>query len=271
VTQPERTGGRFYDSVPEFTGSVLTLHQYSSRAKLPATCHRHRWLAQAWFVAFDGEGQALEFRAFVQAAKPSFSHSSRDYSQLRYGWCEHQLVGGTRSLTTLAYGQRALGFCNVGSGGSDHAPFAAIGCASAVLFLSSRSLTYHSPNDQAGRSASARRNSSVRETDNGPTPVDVTTLNDEIRANFLSASPLISHKFSQCQSQTTTMSRNFSKKSVTYLSSLFVGSMEEACCSTILPTQKAQPVFSRWVASIQVTRILILLPCRGKTGPADRI
>ena len=149
VTQPSVLLGGHYDSVPGAPGANDNASGTAVILEIARNLSGTPLARQSWFVAFDGEEDGLHgSRAFVSKAEPEFLQSLKGMLNFdMVGVNNKLLVGGTKSLTTLAQvtdpGVSTFG----GSGGSDHAPFAAADVP-VLFFYRGQEPNYHSPNDK---------------------------------------------------------------------------------------------------------------------------
>lgn len=149
VTRPSVLLGGHYDSVPGAPGANDNASGTAVVLEIARNFSGTPLARQSWFVAFDGEEDGLHgSRAFVSTAEPEFLQSLKGMLNFdMVGVNNKLLVGGTKSLTTLAQvtdpGVSTFG----GSGGSDHAPFAAADVP-VLFFYRGQEPNYHSPNDK---------------------------------------------------------------------------------------------------------------------------
>lgn len=148
VTQPSVLLGGHYDSVPGSPGANDNASGTAVVLEIARNLSGTSLARRAWFVAFDGEEDGLHgSKAFVQAAKPQFLSQLKGMLNFDMVGVNNQLlVGGTKSLTTLAQAAGS-GSTFGGSGGSDHAPFAAADVP-VLFFYRGQEPNYHSPNDK---------------------------------------------------------------------------------------------------------------------------
>lgn len=148
VTKPSVLLGGHYDSV---VGSPGANDNASGTAVVLAIARNASTplARQAWFVAFDGEEDGLHgSRAFVSNAEPEFLQSLKGMLNFdMVGVNKKLLVGGTKSLTTLAQAAEPGVSTFGGSGGSDHASFAAADVP-VLFFYRGQEPNYHTPNDK---------------------------------------------------------------------------------------------------------------------------
>lgn len=149
VTQPSVLLGGHYDSVPGSPGANDNASGTAVVLEIARNLSGTSLARQAWFVAFDGEEDGLHgSRAFVEAAKPQFLSQLKGMLNFDMVGVNNQLlVGGTKSLTTLAQAADSGVSTFGGSGGSDHASFAAADVP-VLFFYRGQEPNYHSPNDK---------------------------------------------------------------------------------------------------------------------------
>ena len=141
--------GGHYDSVPAAPGANDNASGTAVVLEIARNLSGTPLARQSWFVAFDGEEDGLHgSRAFVSEAEPEFLQGLKGMLNFdMVGVNNKLLVGGTKSLTTLAQvtdpGVSTFG----GSGGSDHAPFAAADVP-VLFFYRGQEPNYQSPNDK---------------------------------------------------------------------------------------------------------------------------
>jgi Zn-dependent M28 family amino/carboxypeptidase len=149
VTRPSVLLGGHYDSVPGAPGANDNASGTAVVLEIARNLSTTPLARQSWFVAFDGEEDGLHgSRAFVSKAEPEFLQGLKGMLNFdMVGVNNKLLVGGTKSLTTLAQATDPGVSTFGGSGGSDHAPFAAAEVP-VLFFYRGQEPNYHSPNDK---------------------------------------------------------------------------------------------------------------------------
>jgi hypothetical protein len=149
VTRPSVLLGGHYDSVPGAPGANDNASGTAVVLEIARNLSGTSLARQSWFVAFDGEEDGLHgSRAFVSKAEPEFLQGLKAMLNFDMVGVNNQLlVGGTKSLTTLAQAADPGVSTFGGSGGSDHAAFAAADVP-VLFFYRGQEPNYHTPNDQ---------------------------------------------------------------------------------------------------------------------------
>ena len=149
VTRPSMLLGGHYDSVLGSPGANDNASGTAVVLDIARNLSGTALARQVWFVAFDGEEDGLHgSRAFVSTAEPEFLQGLKGMLNFdMVGVNKKLLVGGTKSLTTHALAAEPGVSTFGGSGGSDHAPFAAADVP-VLFFYRGQEPNYHSPNDK---------------------------------------------------------------------------------------------------------------------------
>lgn len=149
VSRPRVLLGGHYDSVPGAPGANDNASGTAVVLEIARNLSTTPLARQSWFVAFDGEEDGLHgSRAFVSKAEPEFLQGLKGMLNFdMVGVNNKLLVGGTKSLTTLAQATEPGVSTFGGSGGSDHAPFAAA-TVPVLFFYRGQEPNYHSVNDK---------------------------------------------------------------------------------------------------------------------------